>query len=349
MRTNIIQFLTYSGLMSSSVFIPLLAKELNASLFFIGLVIATFNGLAFVSFSLFGFLSDRFERRIFLFLGLLFSSIMIFCHIFIKNPSSLLFIRAITGLVWGMYPAALSVYGFYHRNGMMGRFVGYGSLGWAFGSILAGFIQSYKAIFLLSSSLFFMGFLIARGEKRNFSQEKIEGKAFFDVLKRNMGIYLPYFLRSLSAASIWAIFPLFLVSLGASKFWVGIAYFLNTFSQFFITPLVESHRNTILIKTGLLASAFVFLGYGISPSFFYILPIQILLAFSYATLQVGSLQELLSKNREQSTVSGILYSLVCLASVIGPILSGLILSHYDFKILMYLSGIVCLFSLLLSK
>ncbi|MEW6007830.1 MAG: MFS transporter, partial [bacterium] len=58
---------------------------------------------------------------------------------------------------------------------------------------------------------------------------------------------------------------------------------------------------------------------------------------------------LLSKNREQSTVSGILYSLVCLASVIGPSLGGLILSHYDFKILMYLSGIVCLFSLLLSK
>ncbi len=347
MRTNIIQFLTYAALMASSVFIPILAKELNASFFLIGLVIATFNCLLFLSSSFFGFLSDRFGGRRFIYLGLLLSSITIGCHIFIKDVSSLLFIRTISGFVCGIYPAALSIYGFQNGQGKMGKFVGYGSLGWAFGSIIAGIIGNYKIIFMASSLLFFVGFIMAKGEKKNFLQEKVGFVVFFNVIRGNTKIYVPYFLRNLSATSIWAIFPLFLTSIGANKFWIGIAYFLNTFSQFLMTQFLEKHKNSSLIKIGLLASAFVFLGYGLSPSYLYILPIQLLLAFSYSTLQVGCLQELLSKNKERSTATGILYSLVNLASVIGPLLAGFVLSHYDFKILMFIASIVCLFSLLL--
>jgi len=333
--------------MSSSIFIPLLARELKASFFFIGAVIASFNGLLFISSLFFGFLSDRFEKRLFVCLGLFLSSILIFSHIFIKDCTLLFTIRAISGFIFGIYPAALSVYGFAERDGMMGKFVGYGSLGWAFGSIIAGVIQSYTAIFLVGSLLFFIAFLVACSEKRNFSKEKIEIGALFDVFRRNIRLYISYFLRNLAATSIWAIFPLFLTSLLANKFFIALAYFLNTFSQFLITPWVERYKNILLIKIGLFASCLVFLGYGLSPSYLYILPIQILLAFSYSTLQVGCLQELLLKNREQSSATGILFSLLNLSSVIGPFLAGLILSHWDFKVLMYTSGLICLSSLFL--
>lgn len=348
MRIPIIQFLTYSALMSSSIFIPLLGKELNITPFFIGLVISAFNGFLFTSSLLFGFLSDRFEKRLFLCLGLLLSSIFIASHIFIKDPISLLLIRAISGFVCGIYPASLAVYGFQNLNGRMGKFVGYGSLGWAFGSIIAGAIQSYKIIFLVSSFLFFLGFVIAKGEKGNFSKEKIGIMAFWDVLRRNSRLYISYFLRNLAATSIWAIFPLFLIFLGANKLFVGFAYFLNTFSQFLITPYVEKYKNASLIKIGLFTSSLVFLGYGISSYYFYILPIQILLAFSYATLQVGCLQELLLKNREQGAATGILHSSLSLSSVIGPILSGFILSYWDFKTLMLTSAIICLFAMIIQ-
>lgn len=346
MRISIIQFLTYSGLMSSSVFIPIFAKELNASSFFIGLVIAVFNGLLFTSSLVFGFLSDRFGRRLFLCLGLLFSSILIASHIFINDASSLLLVRAVSGFASGIYPASLVVYGFYSLNGRMGKFVGYGSLGWAFGSIIAGILQSYRFVFLTSSFLFLIAFILAKGEKRHFSQEKIESKALWGVLRRNVRLYISYFLRNLAATSVWAIFPLFLVSLGANKFFVGFAYFLNTFSQFFITQFVERHKNLLLIKTGLFTSSIVFLGYGLCPSYLYILPCQILLAFSYSTLQVGCLQELFLKNKEQSTATGILNSLLGLSSVIGPILGGLLLYYWNFKTLMFSSFIICLFAIM---
>lgn len=260
----------------------------------------------------------------------------------------MLLIRAISGFVCGIYPASLAVYGFQNLNGRMGRFVGYGSLGWAFGSIIAGFLQSYKVIFLVSSFFFFLAFIIARGEKRDFSKGKIAMSAFWDVLRRNLRLYISYFLRNLSATSIWAIFPLFLIFLGANKFFVGFAYFLNTFSQFFITGYVERYKNASLIKIGLFASFFVFLGYGLSSSYLYILPIQILLAFSYATLQVGCLQELLLKNKEQGAATGILNSCVSLSSVIGPILSGFILSYWDFKTLMFTSAIICLSAIIIQ-
>lgn len=229
----------------------------------------------------------------------------------------------------------------------MGKFVGYGSLGWAFGSIITGILQSYNVIFLVSSSFFFLAFIIAKGEKRYFS-EKIEVNALLNVLRKNIRLYISYFLRNLSATSIWAIFPLFLITLGANKFFIGFAYFLNTFSQFLITPFVEKYKNLSIIKIGLFASSFVFLGYGLSPSYFYILPIQILLAFSYATLQVGCLKELLLKNKEQSTATGILHSSLGLSSVIGPILSGFILSYWDFKTLMFASSIICVFAMIIQ-
>jgi len=348
-RTDFIQFLTYSAVMSSSIFIPILAKELDASPFFIGLVIASFNCLFFLSSIFFGFLSDKFGGRMFVCLGILLSSILIISHIFIKDAGQLFFIRAISGFVCGFYPAALSVYGFHHRDGRMGKFVGYGSLGWAFGSIVSGILQNYNAIFLVSGLFFLIGSIIALGEKRNFSKDLIEIGAFWIVFRRNIRLYISYFLRNLSATSIWAIFPLFLISLGANKFFIGLAYFLNTFSQFLITPFVEKYRNFLLIKTGLLGSSFVFLGYGFSSSYVYIFPIQFLLAFSYSTLQVGCLQELLSKNKEQSTSTGILYGLLNLSSVIGPILAGLILLYYDFKILMYIASTICLFSFFLVR
>ena len=58
MKPNFIQFLTHSAISSSMIFIPVLAKELGASDFEIGIIGGIYGFTMFFSFYVFGRMSD---------------------------------------------------------------------------------------------------------------------------------------------------------------------------------------------------------------------------------------------------------------------------------------------------
>jgi len=338
--SNLIQLLTYTSFMASSIFIPLIAQGFGAGPGVIGLLVGAYNLFYLISTYLFGILADKYGGKYILRLGLLFSAIFFASQILAHDVFSLFIVRSLAGAAAGIFPAALAVYAFSESKGRMGRFSGYGSLGWAVGSILAGLIALSQTIFIMSSIFFVMAFFISLQMDKGF--QRIAEPVLFPwkLIRRNARIYVPYFFRSLGAQSIWSIFPLYLVWTGADKLWVGIAYFVNAFSQFLIMQYIEKFKNLYLINIGLLCTVATFIGYALFPHIGVVLFFQLLLAFSFSTLQVGSIQELLGKNVEQSMAMALLNSVINFTAVIGPFLAGAIAQYYGYSGVMWFGAVI---------
>lgn len=333
--TSLIQFLTSLSIFASSIFIPLIAESYGASPIVIGLVVGIYNAFYFISSYLFGLLADKYGGKYILRAGLFLSIIVFALQVYMQDVFSLFIYRALAGAAVGVFPAVLAVYAYSEHKGKMGRFTGTGSLGWAAGAILAGLIASNQVIFAMSAIFFGMAFFLSLQLEDKFQKPVKVSIIPLPLFWRNARIYIPFFFRALGAQAIWSIFPLYLVWTGADKLWVGIAYFVNTFSHFFIMQYVEKFKNLYLVNMGLLCSVLTFMGYALFPYLPVVLFFQFLLAFSFSTLSVGAVQELLGKNIEQSTAISLLNSISNLTAVVGPFIAGFTAHYFGYAGVMW--------------
>lgn len=348
MNSNTIQFLTSAALMSSVIFIPNLAEEFNASYVEIGIIVAAYNLAFFISSYLFGRASDIYGRMVFLQAGLIISAILFLLQIFANDLTSLLIVRALAGFGAGIFPPALIAH-VYDSKRSLGKFSAYGSLGWALGSLVAGFIAVYSSIFIISSLMFaislFLSLNIQHAPKRHLKVPFFPTK----IIKKNFKIYFSFFLRHLGAVSVWAVFPLYLVYLGADKFWIGILYAVNSISQFFVMQKIDKFDSELLIRVGLILSIAVFFLYALATDYYQVIPVQVLLAISWSCLYVGSLTSLMKRNIETATSAGILNSVISISGVFGPIIAGITSEFLGLKFLMYLASILSLIGLFINR
>jgi MFS family permease len=336
--SNLIQVFAYAAMMASSIFIPLMADGFGASPAVVGLLVGAYNLAFLLSSYLFGLLSDKYGGKHILKIGLLSAALFFFLQIFAQDLFSLFVVRSLAGACAGIFPAALAVYAYKEQHGKMGKFTGSGSLGWSVGAMGAGVIFNNQIIFMASAFFFLVAFFLSlRLAKIEHVPRKISvfPRRFF---LRNARIYIPYFFRALGAQAAWAIFPLYLVFTGADKLWVGIAYFVNTFSQYFIMRYVEKFHNLYLVNVGLLLSIVTFIGYALFPYLSVVLLLQLLLAFSFSTLLVGTVQELLEVNLEQSTAIGLLNSITNFTAVISPFMAGFVAQAYGYGGVMWMAA-----------
>lgn len=358
MMSNLIQFLSSAAVMMSSVYIPNFAVELGATKTEVGLMGASYGFAIFFSSYIFGRASDMRDRRVFLTIGLLLSTITFSLQVVSRDALSLMLIRALIGFSIGIFIAPLIAYT--SESGVKpGMLVSYGSLGWALGGILAGLIAKhgeayerlnvlmpYWEVFALSSLFFLASFLIS------LKLPKVEMKAMqvplfpTGLIKKNLHVYLSSVLRNTGAFSIWIIFPLFLADIGASKFWIGAMYFINAGTQVLVMRRLDLMKDTKLINFGLVLSSITFFSYTLTENFYQVVPIQILLAVSYSCLYVGSLIFLTERNEEKATCIGILNSTTSIANIIGPILGGVISQAYGYSTVMYFAAAISFVGLL---
>lgn len=344
-RTNIINFLTEAAIGSSFLFIPLLARELGASNFETGLIGTAYGLAMFTAYYIFGRMADIYDRRKILFLGLLASFLSFPLQIFAASPFQLLLARALIGFCLGIFPAALLSH-VYEVNKKIGEFTAFGSLGYAIGSFLAGLIAVYWKIFLLDSVFFFLAFLLAL----RLEIPKISFKIPFfpkKIIKNNFSLYLSFFLRHSAAHMIWIIFPLYLVSLGINKFLIGIIYFTNSFSQFFIMRKIDGFKSRNLVLIGLLLSAGAFYSFTLAKNFPQFLLTQILVAFSWSSLYVGSLGSVMERNVERATAVGLLNSTISLSQILGPFLGGLAAQYFSYYFAFYVAAFMVFFGFII--
>lgn len=343
--SNFIQLFASAAMLASTVFIPLIAQNFGAKPLTIGLIVGAYNAFFMVSNYLFGYFSDKYGGKYILRIGLLLSAFVFCLQIFAKDLDSLLWLRSLTGFAAGTFPAALAVYSFKEHKGKMGKFTGYGSLGWGLGALLAGFIINNDLIFLLSAIFFLIAFFLTFQMDLRSHKEKEPALFPVKVFFKNARIYVPYFLRQLGAQAVWSIFPLYLVFSGADKTWVGIAYFVNLFSQFFMMQYIERFKNLYLFNIGLLCSVVTFIGYALFPHLAIVLIMQLLLSISFSTLQVGALQEILFKNAERSSAVGLLNSISNFNAVVGPFIAGYVVQYHGFSALMWTAAFFCFIGL----
>lgn len=339
MNSNVIQFLVNMGISASLMLVPNMAQGFGASNFQIGLVVGVYNFMAFFSHYIFGRASDAYGRRIFLFIGLFFAGVCFATQVYAKDYMSLFIVRAVAGFSIGIFPAALIAY-VYESKGSIGRFSSYGSLGWAFGSLMAGLISDYGEIFIGSSIVFFLAFLSTfKLEENRRTIPNVEIPLFpSKMIKKNFDVYFPFFLRHVGGNLIWTIFPLYLASLGASPLWIGFLYFINTGTQFVVMRHLDRFDNRLLIKAGEIMSVVVFFSYALASSYMHIIPMQFLLAVSWSFLYVGSVSTLTKENVEKATAVSILSSFLSLSAILGPLLSGIITQLYGYRSVMYAGG-----------
>jgi len=344
--TGFINLLVNLSIAASYLFVPNLAKELGASDFLVGVIVATYGLMIFLASYIFGRASDRYGRKLFLNVGLLVAAVAFFSQAFADTLPKLLVARAFAGFAVGMFPAALVAF-VYESKRRIGRFSSYGSLGYAIGCFLAGVLAVYRNIFMGSGIVFFLAFLASlRMKETRFM--RIDVPRFpTDVIKKNLFIYSSFFLRHAGATMIWAILPLYLASLGATPLWIGVIYFINPITQFLIMRGLDrygSYHN--LIKIGLLLSDVVFISYALANTYYQILPVQFLLGVAWACLYVGSLLLLTKENVERATSIGLLNSTTSLAGIVGPLMGGLVAELYGYKMVMYAAFALAVVSIL---
>jgi len=358
--SSAILFLSYAGIMASAIFIPNYAKTLGVRESEIGIIIAAYGFASFISSYISGRASDMGGRKKFLLAGLFLTSVSFFLQIFATTKLQLLAIRALSGFSVGIFLSPLIAYSS-ELGSKTGVFVSFGSLGWAAGSLTAGIISGvayrisgnenlqFVSAFLSSSLLLLLSTYFAY--RLHEHEVKVERIPLFpkQLVKKNFHVYFSSLLRNVGAHAVWAIFPIFLHSLGATSFWIGIIYFLNSISQSIIMRRLDIYDETKLITYGLGFTSLTFFFYTLAPSFYYVMPLQILLALSYSCLYVGSIAYLLKNNQEKAASVGVLNSVIGVSSFIGPMLGGVISERFGYHAALYFASALALVEFLIMK
>ena len=315
---NLLSNLSYE---TSNVFIALYAQEKGSSDLEVGFIAAA-SGIAFLASSLlFGRLSDVHGRMNYIRIGLGLTPLAYLSQLFASSPMTLLAARAFVGFAIGINASVLMAYT-YENQRQIGSFISYGALGWLIGAVIALIVKNYMALFVISASAAFFGFLISfLLEEKPTSHMRV---AMFPttMIKTDYKIYLAFFLRQLGGNAIWTIWPLYQTGIGATKLWIALVEVTNMVGQIVFMRFIEKFNPARMFQVGLLTSVAVFIAYGLANRYWQLIPIQLILAFAYSSMFVGALSYLLRRRPEYGTIAGLMNSTNALSGVFGPFIGG---------------------------
>ncbi len=348
MKVDSVQFFYSIAAFGNVILIPLLASELGGNEYEIGMVVGIYNCALFLSSYLFGRLSDIYDKRTIIIFGLIASALSFFLHVFISSLFTLAAVRCLAGFCMGIFPSALVAY-VYESKMKFGRFLSFGPFGAFVGSLIVGIIGIYSRIFMFSSVALLISFLFAISLKPIKSERIKVPKIPLDLVKHNLKVYLPFFIRHSSAHAIWVILPLFIIQLGGNKMWIGALYAINFFFQFIFMNLLERVKTSRLMGVGFLSSFLTFLAFSYARSIYHLIPIEIMLGFSWSTLFIGMNLYLLKTNKEHSTAIGLLGSVQSFSIICGSFIGGYLAYVFDYRIAMLLASIFTVIAFILNR
>ena len=159
----LIALLANSGIMAPFVVVPILAENIGLSYDILGIVGFTYGISCFISYYVFGRLSDNLgKRKVFILIGFLLSSLTIALHIYADDAVKLMALRALSGFSIGIFsfPFVAYAHDVFGNRGV--SFVSaFSSLGWAIGGFLISILGDIAETFLVSSLLFLLAFILS--------------------------------------------------------------------------------------------------------------------------------------------------------------------------------------------
>jgi DHA1 family multidrug resistance protein-like MFS transporter len=335
---------------------PIIAKGVTDSILEIGLIVASFSFAQILSEIYFGRHSDKKGTRLkFIRIGFIGCAAAFGLHYFADDITLLFLARIVAGIATGIMIPAMIAYA-YELNVEKKRaatIISFHALGWLAGIAAAGFANDLKLIFIISAASFLIG-LIFTIKLPNISQEKeLEPGTTKKIIVKNKFLFLSLLLRHIGAAAVWTILPLMLIEkLGAELYQISIIYVANTLTAFVLMNLMASRINISNItkfKMGIGCTVFVFVGLSVITDWWMAMPFMALVGGTWAFLFIGGNFHLM-ENNPRSTSTGIFSSTLSIATVIGPVIAGIIAFAFDYVAVMYfaIAIIVCAFAVSLK-
>ena len=351
LKTETIQIMAGAAMLSAFTYVPILARvHLGISEILVTVIVGGYATASFITSYIFGRAGDIYGRRIVIRVGLLLSTLTFGLLILSSNFESLFIIRVLNGFCIGMYPGALAAYA-YESKMKMGRFATWGAAGWGVGTLFAGFAAGFNIYYAFLIATLFLTIAFASALTIPIVPREVVKVPWFPVetFKRNASIYLAVFLRHSSAFAIWTLWPLFLFDLGGDPFSIAVVQATNAIAQvLFMITITDRFDSKKLVSIGLIASAITFVWFPFATNIIEILPTQILLGFAWAMLYVGALKYVTENNKERSTASGLLTSMLSLSGVVGPIIAAVIYTIWPgYAPIMIFAGVMSLIAFVL--
>ena len=263
--------------MGKTPLLPIFAAGLGASGAFLGMIVSVSTVTGLFLKPLFGILSDRGGRRIWLIIGTAFFAFMPFLYGFIHTPEQLLAIRLIHGLATAIYgPVTLAAIAELSRGGQVAEDIGWFEMarsgGYIVGPALAGWLLlslDAVAVFTLIGLMSCLVFLPVlklpdtRPTRRRALKPPLQHlrHALRDG-GRTPAIWLTGSLESITFIALYtlkAFLPIFALQAGVSVILVGIFFSLNEAAHVLAKPfcgrLGDRHGYPQTITLGILALA----------------------------------------------------------------------------------------------
>jgi MFS family permease len=324
-RIAAIQVLANGAFLASFTYMAIYASEAGLTNFHITLMASLYSMATFISAYVFGRLADRYGKRKVLLVGLFSLIFFTGTQALAGDVFSFLSYRFFAGIGFGMFPAALAAYAF-EAKAKMGRFSAFGALGWGLALLLSGVVAEQFgvwSVFIFAAGLVALSLVVAL-RLDPIPEARIRAPIFpFKMFAKNYRVLLPFIIRHTSAAAIWVLWPIFLHEKIGLSFWeIGIVQATNALTQFVsMYAIGDRLKPRTSIAIGLLASAIAFISFTRIQQFPLFLITQVILGFSWANLYVGSLRAMLDRNKERATAAGLLNSSISLSSLLGPLIS----------------------------
>lgn len=344
-------FFQHAGISIVFVFMPIIAKGVTESLFEIGLIVASFSFAQILSEIYFGRRSDKKGARLlFIRVGFLSCAITFGLHYFADDVILLLLARIGAGIASGIMIPAMIAYAYESGKdkAKVASVISFHALGWLAGIAAAGIANDVKLIFLISSGMFLIGFLITSRLPNNLSEKELGHGTTKKVIVKNKFLFLSLLMRHIGAASVWTILPLLLMErFGAELYEVSIVYVANTVTAFIVMNLMATRiklSNVSKFKIGIGVTTFVFIGLSLVTTWWMAMPFMALVGATWAFLFIGGNFHLM-ENNPKSTSTGIFSSTLSISTVVGPVIGGAIAFAYDYVSVMYFAVaiVICAF------
>ena len=337
--TSLTLFTLTIGIGIISPILPVIAENMGAGGIAIGLIFSAFSISRLVFLPVFGKLSDRFDKRIFVLFGLLLYSILAFLYAFAKTPEELVAVRLFHGMSSAMVmPVILAMVAEFSPSGKEGNYMGTANraifLGMAFGPFIGGVVsdvysESYAffAMSLLSLITLLIAFFTVP-EYKAVKKEHLQKNG----ISRNVVFALAYrVLNSIGRGSIMTFLPVYGHMIGMSYTEIGLIVFMNLLVSGIIQPyggLLSDRRGfTIPVLISSLVSAAILYLIPLTPDFFMLSALAALLGFSSA-FSLPAVSGLVAYEGKVSGNTGSLMGFFSasksLGRAFGPLIAGLL-------------------------
>ena len=328
--------------------LPIYAQTMGASGIELGLISAasSFSNLIFLP--IMGTLSDRFDRKIFLCVGLIILSLVMFGFNWATTTTQLIMLRALQGFAMSMHlPVAQAYLGDLTPHGEEGRWMGYFNAilyaGVGAGPLFGGVMNDLfgiSSVFLVAGAAILISFIatllfLKEGKKKEAHQRP--HIPFLSLGRSN--ILKAIIVLQIGAGIMTGVSMTFLpilasAGLGLSTTLIGIILAVRTplsMLQTISGRFADTHNRKIQIAIGTLIMAASMILITLCSNFWQLLMAQSMLAFGVVMYQPAASAYVVEEGRSFGMGASMALFLMAMqgGASIGPIVIGRIMDTYN--------------------